>query len=191
MPKATFKNPTLITATCSTADKAVAAQIHRLVNRLTNALSVSDRALKHCNRCAMTSTVKPAVRAVAISPVRTSASIWSISPPGRYMSMVNKATTEMTSPISNTPAHMRKSITRELTCRGLRVMTPGVGGSMPNASAGQVSVIRLSHKICVASSGKMTAAVLPVSSALFRPITFAPTTPKNTVNTSPIFDDNR
>jgi len=111
VPKATFRKAILTTATCSDADSATAAQSQGLVNRFAKALVVSDLALKHCSKCAITSTVKPAVRAVTMSP---SPSISSISPPGRYMSIVSRATTAMTTPISNTPAHMWASITRSL-----------------------------------------------------------------------------
>jgi len=61
---------------------------------------------------------------------------------------------------------------------------------MPMARAGQVSVIRLSHRICVANSGSTTAVPAPLVE-LVKPITLAPTTPRNTVSTSPMLDDSR
>jgi hypothetical protein len=54
------------------------------------------------------------------------------------------------------------------------------------AKAGTESVTRLIHKICVASRGAATAP--PPAS---RPITEAPTTPRNIVRTSPMFEERR
>ena len=54
------------------------------------------------------------------------------------------------------------------------------------ASAGPESVTRLIHRICVASSGSASPSPLCVS-----PMTVASTTPKNTVSTSPMFDESR
>ncbi|MNC88819.1 hypothetical protein D3C83_46810 [compost metagenome] len=81
---------------------------------------------------------------------------------------------------------MRPSITRSVMRRGLRAITSSVCGSTPIASAGPESVIRLIHRIWVASNGSTTDSPAPV-----RPITPASTTPKKTVSTSPMFDDSR
>jgi len=102
------------------------------------------------------------------------------------MSIVSSVTTAIAKPISSTPAHMRASIVRSVSPRGLRAMTSSVSGSTPIARAGPESVIRLIHRICVASSGSTTASPEPVS-----PITPAPTTPRKTVSTSPMFEDSR
>jgi hypothetical protein len=85
---------------------------------------------------------------------------------------------------------MMASMMRWLRGRGLRAMTSSAIGSTPMASAGPVSVTRLIHRICVASSGSTTAPPEPVAVA-FRPMTPAPTTPANTVSTSARFDDSR
>ena len=77
VPKARLRKSRLTTATCSSSYSAIAAQSHGLANKCTNALVVSERALKALTKWARTSTVKPAVRAVARSCVP-----W-ISPPGR------------------------------------------------------------------------------------------------------------
>jgi hypothetical protein len=81
---------------------------------------------------------------------------------------------------------MRGSIARSLDRRGGRAMTSSVSGSTPMASAGAESVIRLIHKICVASRGSTSVRPVPR-----RPIASAKTTPRNTVSTSPMFDDKR
>jgi len=65
-------------------------------------------------------------------------------------------------------------------------MTSSVSGSTPMARAGPASVRRLIHRIWVASSGSTTAPSAPVS-----PITPARSTPKNTVSTSPMFEERR
>jgi len=76
VPKARLRKARLTTATCNSADSAIAPQSHGLTNRCLNALVVSERALKQVNKLVNTSTVKPAVRAVArsyvpsISPAR-------------------------------------------------------------------------------------------------------------------------
>ena len=69
VPKATLRKSRLTTATCNSSDNAIAPQSHGLTNRWANALMVPERALKAFNKCAKTSTVKPAVRAVARSCV--------------------------------------------------------------------------------------------------------------------------
>ena len=180
VPKARLRKSRLTTATCSSTDSAIAPQSHGLTNRCANALAVSERALKQLNSWAKTSTVKPAVRAEARSCVP------SISPPGRYRSIVSNVTIAITAPIWITPDHMRASIARSLERRGLRPMRSLVGGSTPIAKAGPESVIRLIHRIWVASSGSTKALSVPVS-----PITPAPTTPRKTVNTSPMFEERR
>ena len=68
----------------------------------------SERALKQLKSCANTSTVKAAVRALSRLCVP------SISPPGKYMSIVSSVTAAMITPISITPIHMRASITRSV-----------------------------------------------------------------------------
>ena len=70
--------------------------------------------------------------------------------------------------------------------RGGRFIRPASAGSTPSARAGAPSVTRLIHSSCVASSGSTTA--LP---SACKPITFASSTPKNIVITSPMFDDSR
>ncbi len=89
-------------------------------------------------------------------------------------------------PTQTMPIHISVSITRSFRPRGGRSMTSSGGGSRPIASAGAVSVSRLTHRICVASNG--TAIASPVSS---RPSCLANRTPKNIVSTSPMFDDSR
>lgn len=51
-------------------------------------------------------------------------------------------------------AHIRPSMTRSRMERGGRLITSSVSGSTPIARAGAVSVSRLIHRICVASSGR-------------------------------------
>jgi len=58
---------------------------------------------------------------------------------------------------------------------------------MPMASAGPESVTRLIHRIWVASSGTTSPPVPPSVS----PMTEARTTPRNTVATSPMFEESR
>ena len=95
-------------------------------------------------------------------------------------------TAAMTAPTQTMPVHISRSMTRSSSCRGGRRMTSSGGGSTPIANAGAVSVSRLIHRICVASSGTATASPVPS-----RPMTPASTTPKNMVNTSPMFDESR
>ena len=84
--KATFKKRRLTTATCNRSDNAMAAQSHLLAKGCANADVRSERALKALDQCARTSTMKPAVRAVQRSCLP------SISPPGRYRSIVSSVT---------------------------------------------------------------------------------------------------
>ncbi|MNN81801.1 hypothetical protein D3C81_1986610 [compost metagenome] len=92
----------------------------------------------------------------------------------------------MTKPVCSTPNHIRASITRSVGRRGRRAITSSVCGSTPMASAGAASVIRLIHKICVASSGSSSA---PLAS--IKPRALAPSTARSTVSTSPMLDDSR
>lgn len=92
----------------------------------------------------------------------------------------------MTTPICSTPRHIRASITRSVGRRGGRVIRSRSCGSTPMAMVGAESVIRLIHRICVASNGRATAPWLSI-----RPMARAPSTARNTVSTSPMLDDSR
>ncbi len=100
--------------------------------------------------------------------------------------MVRSAATAITDPRVTAPTHIRASITRSFGRRGGRAITSSVSGSTPMARAGAVSVIRLIHRIWVASRGSTTASPFPLS-----PRAPARTTPKKMVRTSPMLDDSR
>jgi hypothetical protein len=100
--------------------------------------------------------------------------------------MVSKVTMAVTRPVWTTLAHMRPSIRRSSGRRGCRDIRSSAKGSTPMARAGPESVIRLIQSSCVASRGRITVPPGPAS-----PITPAPTTPRNTVSTSPMLDDSR
>jgi len=82
--------------------------------------------------------------------------------------------------------HMALLMIRSAMLRGGRFMTDSSVGSTPIARAGPESVMRLIHKIWVASSGSTTP-----PSPVVSPSRAASTTPPNTVATSPMFELNR
>ena len=50
--------------------------------------------------------------------------------------MVSRVTAAITAPVSSTPVHIRRSITRSVILRGCRDITSSVSGSIPMARAG-------------------------------------------------------